>query len=150
MRSRILSISADSFGDRILPLAFHRVGIFSGPVAIVALGAICAETDAEAHRLAASSRLLIRRIRSGDLRAVPSPEDALRELAAVVDPEPPTRTEFPRYVVGEPAEVRDKLIDIASVLQLEELMIVTIVYDHGARKRSYELLADAFSRAPVA
>jgi luciferase family oxidoreductase group 1 len=118
------------------------------PLAIVALGAICADTDAEAQRIAASSRLLIRRIRSGDSRPVPTPEEAIRELAAISDREAPVSTEFPRYFVGAPEELRDKLINMASQLHLEELMIVTIVHDHRARIRSYELLAQAFELKP--
>ena len=118
------------------------------PQAIVALGAICADTTDEAQRLAASSRVLIRQIRRGEPRLVPTPEDALKELAAMPDPEPPMRSEFPRYHVGAPAELRDKLVDMASQLHVEELMIVTIVHDHHARMRSYELLAKAFDLKP--
>ena len=120
------------------------------PMAIVALGAICADTNEEAQRLAASSRLLIRRIRRGDARLVPTPEDALKELAQEPDAELPVTTEFPRYHVGAPEELRDKLIDMASQLHVEELMIVTIVHDHRARMRSYELLAKAFGLKPRA
>jgi alkanesulfonate monooxygenase SsuD/methylene tetrahydromethanopterin reductase-like flavin-dependent oxidoreductase (luciferase family) len=79
---------------------------------------------------------------------VPTPEEAIRELAAMPDREAPSTTEFPRYFVGAPEELRDKLIDMASQLNLEELMIVTIVHDHRARMRSYELLADAFKLQP--
>ena len=118
------------------------------PRALVALGAICADTDEEAQRLAASSRVLIRHIRRGDPRLVPTPEDALKELAEMADPEPPTPSEFPRYHVGAPEELRDKLIDMASQLHVEELMIVTIVHSHQARMRSYELLAQAFDLKP--
>ena len=64
--------------------------------------------------------------------------------------EPPVTTEFPRYHVGAPEELRDKLIDMASQLGVEELMIVTIVHDHRARMRSYELLAKAFDLKPRA
>ena len=52
----------------------------SGPRALIALGAICADTAAEAQRLSASSRLLIRRIRQGDTRPVPTPEEALKRV----------------------------------------------------------------------
>jgi hypothetical protein len=34
---------------------------------------------------------------------------------------------------------------MASVLRVEELMVVTIVHDHRARMHSYELLAEAFN-----
>ena len=118
------------------------------PQAIVALGAICADTNEEAQRLAANSRVLIRHIRRGDPRLVPTPEDALKELESMPDPEPPVASEFPRYHVGTPEELRDKLIDMASQLHIEELMIVTIVHDHRARMRSYELLAKAFDLKP--
>ena len=118
------------------------------PTAIVALGAICAETNAEAQRLAASSRVLIRHIRRGEPRLVPRPEEALKELESVSDPEPSVMSEFPRYHIGAPQELRDKLIDMASQLHVEELMIVTIVHDHRARMRSYELLAKAFELRP--
>ena len=51
------------------------------PRIIVALGAICADTEAEATRLSASTKVLIRGIRlGGERRPVPTPEDATREL----------------------------------------------------------------------
>jgi len=129
----------------------HYLGCFqpsrylAEPRAIVALGAICAETDAEANRLGASVRLMGRRLRQGDLRPVPTVEEAERELAA---PDPSPRSdgsEWPRHVFGSPATVRAKLEEMADALQVEELMIVTIVHDHAARSRSYELLAEAFA-----
>ena len=49
---------------------------------------------------------------------------------------------------GDPEQVRTQLVDMASLLQVEELMIVTIVHDHHARLRSYELLAQAFELQP--
>jgi luciferase family oxidoreductase group 1 len=115
----------------------------SQPEAIVALGAICADTDDEAQRLSASTRLLIRRIRTGDSRPVPTPEEAIAELETP-DPPMPQSSEFPRYFVGTPDDVRDKLVDMASQLHIEEVMVVTIVHDHQARLRSYQLLAKAF------
>ncbi len=116
------------------------------PRAIVALGAICAETDAEANRLGASVRLMGRRLRQGDLRPVPTVEEAERELAAP-DPLPrPEGGEWPRHVFGSPATLRSRLEGMASALGIDEVMIVTIVHDHAARLRSYELLAGAFAR----
>jgi luciferase family oxidoreductase group 1 len=111
--------------------------------AMLALGVVCAETEEEAQRLISSARLFRRRIRQGDLRTIPTPEEALRELG----PNPPPGSEpgdWPRYFLGTPDGVRDQLIDMASVLNLDELMVVTIVHDHRARVRSYELLAHAF------
>jgi hypothetical protein len=46
--------------------------------------------------------------------------------------------------------VRAGLEEVASQYGAEEVIVVTITYDHAARLRSYELLADAFSLAPLA
>ena len=65
----------------------------SGPEAMAAVGVVCAETQAEADRLALSVRLLQLRIRQNDRRPVASPEDAARELSST-SPPPPDDTEF--------------------------------------------------------
>ena len=116
----------------------------SKPQIILALGVICAETDEEAERLASSARLFRRRIRQGDVRPIPTPEEALAELGPRTAEPAHDTGEWPRYVMGAPDRVRTQLIDMASQLGIDELMVVTIVHDHQARMRSYELLASAF------
>ena len=116
------------------------------PEATVAVGVICAETEEEAEYLSASVRLLQRRIRQGDRRPVASPEDALRELRAfggdaIAASE---EGEWPRYVVGTPMQVRERLERMATGLGIDEVVVNTIVWDHAARLRSYELLARVF------
>lgn len=123
-------------------------GRLRAPQAILALGVVCAETDEEAERLIASARLFRRRIRQGDLRAIPTPEEAISELGPRPAPMPDESGDWPRYVVGGPEKVREQMLDMASVLGVDELMVVTIVHDHRARMRSYELLAEAFGLAP--
>jgi luciferase family oxidoreductase group 1 len=114
------------------------------PQAIVALGVMCAETRDEANRLLSSARLFRRRIRMGDLRPIPSVEDALRELGPDASARYEQSSEWPRYIVGDPESVRAQLTDIATALNIDEIMIVTIAHDHQARLRSYKLLAEAF------
>jgi luciferase family oxidoreductase group 1 len=122
----------------------------SGPSgqAMVALGVVCAETEAEAEWLASSSRLLFRRIRQGQAIPVAPPDEAVAELAALPDALFqqwfPDGSEWPRYLVGTPETVRRKLTAMAEALGIEEIMVVTITHDHAARVRSYELLAEAF------
>jgi len=120
------------------------------PETILALGVVCAETDEEAERLISSARLFRRRVRQGDVRAIPTPEEAIRELGPRPAPLPDDSGEWPRYVVGGPDKVRAQLLDMAAALHVDELMAVTIVHDHRARMRSYELLAEAFGLAPRA
>lgn len=116
----------------------------SKPRVMIGLGAICAESDAEAARLLTSARLFRRRIRQGILGPIPTPEEAIAELGTAAELPPASGDEWPRYFAGAPETVRDRLIDMASVLKADELMVVTIVHDHTARMRSYELLAEAF------
>ena len=100
------------------------------------------------ERLLSSARLFRRRIRQGDVRPIPSPEEAIAELGPSSGPPPSEPGDWPRYFAGTPENVRDQLIDMASILHAEELMVVTVVYDHQARMRSYELLAQAFGLKP--
>jgi luciferase family oxidoreductase group 1 len=118
------------------------------PEAMAAVGVICAETDEEAEYLASSVRLLQRRIRMNDRRPVASPEDALRELA-VLGGATPEEGEWPRYFVGTPERVRERLESMAASLGIEELVVNTIVWDHAKRLRSYELLARECGLATV-
>jgi alkanesulfonate monooxygenase SsuD/methylene tetrahydromethanopterin reductase-like flavin-dependent oxidoreductase (luciferase family) len=50
--------------------------------------------------------------------------------------------------IGTKQTVRDGLEAIAREYGAEEVMIVTITHSHEARKRSYELVADAFGLQP--
>jgi alkanesulfonate monooxygenase SsuD/methylene tetrahydromethanopterin reductase-like flavin-dependent oxidoreductase (luciferase family) len=49
-----------------------------------------------------------------------------------------------RLFVGSPATIQSKLQPMLDAAKPDELMIITAVYDHDARKKSYSLLADAF------
>ena len=117
------------------------------PDAAIAVGVVCAPTDEEADWLASTYRAMGRRLRLGLRGPVPTPEVALQELAEGPTP-PAPEGEWPRLVVGAPATVRAELETIATALGADEIMAVTIIHDHAARVRSYELLAEAFSLIP--
>lgn len=116
------------------------------PRALVALGAICADTEEEARRLSQSLRLFRRLLlEGGRIGPIATPEEAVARLGADRGPAPADRgSEWPRVIVGAPEQVRERLTRMASELHVDELMVVTVVHDHGARLRSYELLAEAF------
>ena len=124
------------------------------PEATLAIGVVCAPTQAEAEWLALSAKLLQRRIRMDDRRPVATPEEAERELGARPSaPNPllaftagsfdqPEDTEWPRYLVGTPETVARQLRSLAEQLQLNEIIVNTITHSHQARVRSYRLLAE--------
>ena len=109
-----------------------------GPVQMVAAAAIVGETDAEAERLSASARMAFGMLRMGRLIKIPPVADALRFVERRGSPG------GRRWVVGSPGKVKRGLEELADAYSAEEVMVVTIVFDHEARMRSYELLADAF------
>lgn len=111
------------------------------PQVMVAVWSITADSEAEAERLAASSRMLFRLLHRGQLIAVPSPEEAIRFLGedqALA----PSRSR--RLVLGTKDQVRAGLEAVAAEYGAQEVMVVNILYDHAARLRSYALLAEAF------
>ena len=121
-----------------------RPGIrLAKPEATVAVGVICAETEEEAEYLSSSVKLLQARIRLGDRSPVAAPDDAVRSLRAM-GPVSMEEGEWPRYFVGTPAKVKERLEAMASDLVIGELIVNTIVWDHEKRLKSYELLASEF------
>jgi luciferase family oxidoreductase group 1 len=113
------------------------------PHAILAVAVVAAETDAEAERLAISmdlNRLLRDR---GQYRPLPSIEEAQAFPYSEADRAAIARNRT-RLFVGSPATVRERLEPMIAASQADELMVITAVYDHEARKKSYSLLADAF------
>jgi luciferase family oxidoreductase group 1 len=108
------------------------------PRTAVAVWALSADSRAEAERLASSSRMAFALLRQGRLIAVPPPEDALRFLAAHED------RSGRRGLLGSAAEVRAGIEAVAGEYGAEEAIVVTITYEHAARRRSYELVAEAF------
>lgn len=116
---------------------------FPKPQATICVWALAADTEAEARHLA-TSREHSRILRDVGIRDALVPPD---EAAAYpYDAAQRARIESMRRraFVGTADEVKAKLIDLASSLGLEELVVVTWTYDPAPRHRSYELLASAF------
>ena len=114
------------------------------PRVAVAVWAICADNKEEALRLSASGRMMLLHLYRGRLIPVPPVERAvafLEQEGFPIGALPPNR----RMITGEPAEVRAALESVAAEYGAEEIFLVHIMYDHQARRRSYELIAEAFA-----
>jgi luciferase family oxidoreductase group 1 len=110
---------------------------------------LCAPTDEEAELLASSSQMAIVKLRRNELIAIPPPERAVKFLEAEGIPAS-GRAGGRRTIVGSPEKVRAGIEELAAEYLADEVIVVTITYDHEARRRSYELLADAFGLEPRA
>jgi luciferase family oxidoreductase group 1 len=113
------------------------------PHAILATAVVTADTDAEAERLAATVDLNFVRRSKGEYLPLASPDEAAAYPYTPVDRE---RIKYnrARLFVGAPATVRARLDPLLAATQADELMITTMIYDHAARRHSYELMAASF------
>jgi luciferase family oxidoreductase group 1 len=113
------------------------------PWAILALSVICADTDPEAQYLAASVDLALLRIRTNQRGPLATPEEALAypytaAERALID------SLRPMYIASSPAIVKTKFEALVAATGADEVMVLTTIHDHAARRHSYELLAEAF------
>ncbi len=122
---------------------FKLSGWRATPHGILAVAVVAAETDTEAERLASSMDLNRLRRDRGQYLPLPSVEEALAYPYTDAERASIARNRS-RLFVGSPATVMQKLQPMITASQADELMIITAVYDHDARKKSYHLLADAF------
>ena len=116
------------------------------PRVVACIIAICADTDEEAERVASSGRMMFSLLRMGQLIPIPPPEKALAYLETRRRPDAAAGGR--RAVVGSPATVRAGLEEVAREYGTDELMLLTITYEHEARRRSYELIAEVM-RQPL-
>ena len=119
------------------------------PRVIVAVWVICADTDEEARRLETSSKMAFTLLQRGELIPVPTVERAERFLAQEA-PRLPGLPRARRRITGSPTTVRAGIESVAAAYGADEVMIVTITWDHAARRRSYELIAEAFGLSATA
>ncbi len=119
----------------------------AAPHVAVAAWVVCADTAAEANDLAASFKMLLTLLHRGRLIAVPPVETALRFLRENAGPAgdmPANR----RALVGPPEVVKAAVETLAAEYGADEVFLINIVHDHTARKRSYQLVAEAFGLVP--
>ena len=126
---------------------FRPSAYLSEPRVGVGVHVLCAETEAEARRLATSRNLAKLKTALGQRGGVPSVETALayhyspQELAYIA--------EFSRsYIDGTPQQVKAALEALAEQYQTTDLSIVTICYGFVERVRSYELVAEVCGLKP--
>ena len=114
----------------------------AGPHALLCVFVICAETSAEADRLAMSVDLRRLNMDYGVNAPVPNHQEAADYPYTEADRR---RIAFHRrrVVLGTPETVRARLLELQAEYEAEELMVITITGDYDSRLRSYELLADA-------
>jgi luciferase family oxidoreductase group 1 len=127
-----------SYRDRFKPSSARAT-----PYAILACAAVCADSNAEAERLASTIDLNFVRRSRGEYLPLASPEEAAAYPYSPAERGLIARNRA-RLFVGTKATVLERLREITAATKADEVMVTTMIYDHAARRRSYELLAEAF------
>jgi len=126
---------------------FRPSPLLPQPYSMVAVFVLCAQTDAEAERLAGSIDLRRLQMDAG----INGPIPTLAEVAATplsTAARERIRQHRQRAVIGSPATVRRELVALRERYEADELVVVTITGDYPSRLRSYELLAAEFGLTP--
>jgi luciferase family oxidoreductase group 1 len=142
-------INADGGGEvtRAYTRAFKPSVAMPEPRASVAAFVVCAPAEEEATRLAQSRDLFIVRLYTGRSGRYPSVAEAeayqysLREQMIVDQARR-------RRIAGTPARCRARIEALAAEYGVDEVVIVCITESWETRRRSYELLAEAFGLTP--
>ena len=122
------------------------------PYVILGVNVFAAATDEEARRLFTSVQQAFVRLRRGAPTPLPPPVADVESLLTPMEREMLKRALAISFI-GTPETVRRGLESFVAKTAPDELMVVSQVFDHDARLRSYELTAqirDQLSAAPVA
>lgn len=141
-----------SFASHFAPALVHdALAVYRGtfrpseqlqePYAMLGINVVVADTDREAQRLMTSAQQQFVDLRRGRPGPLKPPRDSMDDYwsageKAMVD------EALAAAVVGSPTTVKAKLTRFAEQTQADELIVTSHLYDHQARLRSYELLAE--------
>jgi luciferase family oxidoreductase group 1 len=110
------------------------------PYLILGINVVAADTDDEARLLATSGRQAFASLRQGRPVTLPPPDPAF-EREVVPFGAIPLEEVHSVSMVGSPQTVRQGIASFVEATRPDELMVVSHIYDHAARLRSYELVA---------
>jgi luciferase family oxidoreductase group 1 len=116
------------------------------PYAMVGLNVVAAPTDEEAWHLFTTPQQAFAAIHRGQPGPLRPPVDDIEQHWTPGEKATASRM-LARSIVGSPETVRSGVEAFAAETGADELIVASALYDHDARKRSYEILADVTSLA---
>jgi len=119
------------------------------PYAMVGVNVVAADSDTEARRLATTQQISFTSIFRG-ARSVGQPP--IDDIESYWTPREKMRVMqmLERSIVGAPETVRQGIDALLAETEADELMVVSDVYDHARRLRSFQLIAEATGLSPLA
>jgi luciferase family oxidoreductase group 1 len=124
---------------------FQPRGPLAEPYVMLGINVVAAETDEQAALLLSSVEQAFVQLRRGQPGPLPRPQAGFTERLSPLE-----RAGLDEVLscaaVGSPASVERRLGDFIRRTGADELIVTTLLHDHGARLRSYELTAEIAKR----
>jgi luciferase family oxidoreductase group 1 len=112
------------------------------PYAMVGVNMIAAESDDKARRLATTQQMSFTNILRGARGLSQPPIDDIESYWTPIEKAQAKRL-LARSIVGSPDAVRKGIVALVEETGADELIVVSDVYEHSQRLRSFELIAGA-------
>ncbi|GMK45030.1 hypothetical protein PghCCS26_21580 [Paenibacillus glycanilyticus] len=123
---------------------FEPSVLYDKPHSMIAVLAICADTEEEANELALSTDLFFLLLENGiDQLSFPSVKTAYDYPYMESDLYRINRARE-RRVIGTPEQVKAGILKMAEQYQADEVLVMSSIHNFEARKKSYRLIAEAF------
>lgn len=123
--------------------SFKASGALEKPYAMVALNVFAAETDNEAERLATSQHQSFLNLIRGRPGKIQPPIDSMDEIWTDAEKRL-VQSRVGGSIIGSKETVKAKLDAVLAETQANEIMVNAMIYNHEARLRSYEIVAEVW------
>lgn len=123
---------------------FRPSEVLAKPYAMAGVNVIVADSDEAAAFLATSQEQAFLNLIRGRMGQLNPPVDSMDGLWSEQE-KMMVRKQLSFTITGTKAAVKEKLNDIIDQTGVDELIVVSQIYDHSARLRSFELLAEVIN-----
>jgi luciferase family oxidoreductase group 1 len=121
--------------------SFKPSKMLEKPYAMVGVNVIAADTDEEANRLGTTLQQQFLNLTRGNEVPLQPPVESMDSLWSEYEKQA-LQQQLGSSIFGSPSTVKEKLQSFLDDTQADEIMAIAQVFDHQARLRSYEIVAD--------
>ncbi len=120
---------------------FRPSDVLQKPYVLSCVNVVAADTDQEAERLSTSLKMLFMGIVTNKRRLLQPPVDSMEGIWSDIEEAAVEQMLDFTFIAG-PEKLKEQLQSFLKHTQIDELMVTSHIYDHQARLRSYEIVAE--------
>ncbi len=120
---------------------FRPSDVLQKPYVLSCVNVVAADTDEEAERLSTSLKMLFMGIVTNKRRLLQPPVDSMDGIWSDIEEAAVEQMLDFTFIAG-PEKLKEQLESFLKHTQVDELMVTSHIYDHQARLRSYEIVAE--------